>query len=56
MAHSKLVKEIDLFRMRKVQAYIAKMGAYNSSETSDVPTDKMQLYTKTMKPRLIDGL
>lgn len=51
-AHSKLVKEIDLFRMRKVQAYIAVRGSYNTSETSDVPTDKMQLYTKTMKPVL----
>jgi len=51
-SHSKLLKEIELFRMRKVQAYIAVRGSYNSSETSDVPTDKMQLFTKTMKPVL----
>jgi len=51
-AHSSLVKEVELFRMRKVQAYIAVRGSWNSSETSDVPTDKMQLYSKTLKPVL----
>ncbi|MGC9034768.1 MAG: aminopeptidase, partial [Verrucomicrobiia bacterium] len=51
-AHSSLVKEVELFRMRKVQAYIAVRGSWNSSETSDVPTEKMQLYSRTLKPVL----
>ena len=50
--HAELVKTIELFRMKKVQAYIAVRGSNNASETADVPPDKMQLYTKTLKPVL----
>ncbi|HTM58322.1 MAG TPA: aminopeptidase [Candidatus Udaeobacter sp.] len=41
-----LQSAIELFEMQKVQAYVGLRGAYNSSEMSDVPGDRMSLYTK----------
>ncbi len=38
-----LVRDIELFRMKKMQAYIAIRGSANISENSDVPNDRMQL-------------
>jgi aminopeptidase len=49
-AHARLVRDIELARMKKVQAYIAIRGSDNSSETSDVPGKLMSLYTKTTRP------
>jgi aminopeptidase len=51
-SHAKLVKELELARMKKVQAYIAIRGAHNASESSDVPGPKLQLYSKTLRPVL----
>ncbi len=51
-AHAALVRDVEMFRMKKVQAYIAIRGAANTSEMSDVPADKMQLYAKTLRPVL----
>ena len=51
-AHAKLVHDIELARMKRMDAYIALRGAQNSSETGDVPTDALQLYTKTIRPVL----
>lgn len=51
-AHAKLVHDIELARMKRMDAYIAIRGALNSAETSDVPTDALQLYTKTIRPVL----
>lgn len=50
--HASLVRDIEMFRMKKVQAYIALRGAANASENADVPGDKMQLYSKTLRPVL----
>jgi aminopeptidase len=47
-----LVREVELFRMKKVQAYIAVRGADNASESSDVPSDLMSLYSKAIRPVL----
>src|SRR5262245_38373786 len=41
--HASLVRDIELSRMRKVQAYIAVRGAANASENADVPADRMAL-------------
>lgn len=38
--------EIDLFRMKRMQAFIGIRGGENSYELSDVAPDKMQLYFK----------
>ena len=48
--HAKLVREIELRRMKKVQAYIAIRGAANTSENSDVPSDRMALFTRITRP------
>ncbi|MFM1769087.1 MAG: hypothetical protein RJA22_1616 [Verrucomicrobiota bacterium] len=50
--HAGLVRDVELFRMKKVQAYIALRGSANASETADVPGDRMQLYSKTLRPVL----
>ncbi len=46
------VRDIELFRMKKVQAYIAIRGSENASENSDVPGDRMQLYSRVLRPVL----
>lgn len=48
--HAALVREVEMFRMKKMQAYIAIRGSANASETSDVPSDRLALYTKTLRP------
>jgi aminopeptidase len=45
-----LVRDLELFRMKKVQAYIAIRGSANISENSDVPSDRMQLYSRVIRP------
>ena len=50
--HAALVRDVELNRMKKVQAYIAIRGADNASELSDIPGKTMQLYSKTMRPVL----
>ena len=44
-----LIAAHELARMKKMDAYIAVRGAENICETSDVPTDQMQLVAKKMK-------
>jgi len=51
-AHASLVRDIEMFRMKKVQAYIAIRGSANASETSDVDSERMVLYSKTLRPLL----
>ena len=48
--HAKLARDVEMFRMKKVQAYIALRGSANTSETSDVPSDKMSLYSRVLRP------
>src|SRR5438128_6861076 len=49
-AHASVVREVEMFRMKKVQAYIAIRGSANISENSDVESKRMALYSKTMRP------
>lgn len=46
------VRDLEMHRMKRVQAYIAVRGAHNASEASDVPSARMQLYSKTLRPVL----
>ncbi len=39
-------RDIELFRMKKMQVYIAIRGSGNASENSDVPGDRMALYSR----------
>jgi len=48
--HAAQVRDIELFRMKKMQAYIAIRGSENASENSDVPSDRMQLYSRLTRP------
>jgi aminopeptidase len=50
--HSGLVRDIEMFRMKKVQAYIAIRGSANANEASDVPSHLMALYSKSLRPVL----
>ena len=50
--HAALVRDLELHRMKKVQAYVAMRGAANSCEAADVPGDRMALYSRTIRPVL----
>ena len=45
-----LVRDLELFRMKKVQAYIAIRGADNMNENSDVPGKRVALYSRITRP------
>ncbi len=47
---AELVRDLEFFRMKKVQAFIALRGSHNASESSDVPAKVMQMYSKTLRP------
>ena len=50
--HAALVREIELGRMRRMQAYIAIRGSNNVNENTDVPSDRMSLYSRITRPVL----
>jgi len=45
-----LMASHELARMKKMKAYIAMRGSHNITELADVPSDKMQLIGKKMRP------
>jgi aminopeptidase len=45
-----LIVAHELARMKKMDAYIAVRGSNNITELSDVPTDRMKLIAKKMRP------
>lgn len=51
-AHATLVRDLELGRMRKMQAYIAIRGSANVSESSDVPGDLMAMHSRITRPVL----
>ena len=48
--HARAIRDIELFRMTKMNAYIAVRGAGNVCEISDVPQKRVQLFTKILRP------
>ena len=48
-AQFRLQAEIELHQMQKVQAYVGLRASHNISELSDVPGDRMALYTKLVQ-------
>jgi aminopeptidase len=48
--HAALVAAVEMARMKKMHAYVAIRGADNAAETSDVPADRLQLFTRTLRP------
>jgi len=49
---SELVRDLELFRMRKMQAYIAIRGSANANENADVPSDRMSQHSRITRPVL----
>lgn len=50
--HASLIRDLELFRIKKMDAYIAVRGAHNANENSDVPSERMALYTRILRPAL----
>lgn len=50
--HAETVREVELFRMKRVQAYVGIRGASNACESADVAADRMALYSRTIRPVL----
>ncbi|MGB0583278.1 MAG: aminopeptidase [Limisphaerales bacterium] len=48
--HADFMKSIEFGNMKKIDAYVAIRGALNANENADVPSEKMALYTKTLRP------
>lgn len=46
------VRDIEMFRMKRMQAYIAIRGSDNMNENSDVPSDRIKAYSKIIRPVL----
>ena len=45
-----LSAEVEMARMKKMDAYIAIRGSDNATEMSDVPADKLKMIAATMRP------
>jgi aminopeptidase len=50
--HARLVRDVEMFRMKKVQAYIAVRGSLNANEGADVPSPRQALYARALRPLL----
>ena len=50
--HARLVCDLELSRMKKMQAYIAIRGSSNANENADVPSDRMALHSRITRPLL----
>jgi len=50
--HAEAARDLELFRMKKMQAYIAIRGSENASENADVPSDRMSMYSRVIRPVL----
>jgi len=50
--HASLVRDVELFRMKKVQAYMAIRGSANASEAADVESGKLAVYSRILRPVL----
>ncbi len=45
-AHATLARDLELHRLKRMQAYIAFRGSANANENADVPSDRMALYSR----------
>jgi aminopeptidase len=50
--HASVIRDVELFQMKKMDAYIALRGASNVNESADVPAPLLKAYSKTMMPVL----
>ena len=50
--HAADVRDLEMFRMKKMAAYVAVRGSANATENADVPGALMQMYSKIIRPVL----
>jgi len=50
--HAAEVRDLEMFRMKKMAAYVAVRGSANATENADVPGGLMQMYSKVIRPVL----
>ena len=50
--HASAVRDVEMHRMKKLQAYIAIRGSANASEAADVDIKRMSLYSRILRPVL----
>lgn len=50
LKQAELIRDLEMNRMRQVQAYIAMRGSLNANENADVPSEQMGMYMKTLRP------
>jgi aminopeptidase len=50
--HAQFMRDLEMFRIKKVQAFIALRGGANANETADVKADLLAMYSKTLRPVL----
>jgi aminopeptidase len=48
--HATFVRDLELARIKKMDAYIAVRGAHNSSESADVDPKTLGLYSRILRP------
>ena len=51
-SNAELARDLELFRMRKMEAYIAIRGSANANENADVPSERMALHSRITRPVL----
>jgi aminopeptidase len=51
-AQARIARDLELARMKKMQAYIAIRGSANANENADVPSALMSLYSRVTRPVL----
>lgn len=47
-----IIRDIEMFRMKRVDAYMAIRGSQNANESSDVPSHLSTLYSRVLRPVL----
>src|ERR1051326_5483975 len=50
--HASLIRDLEFFRMKKVQSFIAIRGSSNANEAADVDSHRQALFARTMRPVL----
>lgn len=50
--HAKLVRDLEMNRIKRVDAYIALRGSFNANEASDVPGHLSSLFSRVVRPVL----
>jgi aminopeptidase len=50
--HAALIRDLEMFRMKRMHAYIAIRGSENATENADVQSERLALYSKTLRPVL----